>query len=337
MRYLITGNTGFKGSWLSLMLKYLGNEVYGLALTPNNNSLYNLVGIKNIIDRQDFVDIRDQNQVEKYFRRIDPDFIFHLAAQPLVQESYKNPRLTIETNAMGTFNVLEATQNLESIKGVLIVTTDKVYKNYEQIEGYKEENSLGGQDPYSASKAMADIITHSWAKSFAKFPVVTARAGNVIGGGDFSQNRLIPDIFESIQKRNKLQIRNPTAIRPWQHVLDCLNGYLTLANNFENVENGSAWNFGPDQESIKSVEDILNFVKKTYDGQLDWIKDENNHPHESSVLTLDSAKSKKYLQWKNKLDFEETLKWCFDWYEELKTGKSIGDLTAKQITEYFKL
>ena len=337
MRYLITGNTGFKGSWLSLMLKYLGNEVYGLALTPNNNSLYNLVGIKNIIDRQDFVDIRDQNQVEKYFRRIDPDFIFHLAAQPLVQESYKNPRLTIETNAMGTFNVLEATQNLEAIKGVLIVTTDKVYKNYEQIEGYKEENSLGGQDPYSASKAMADIITHSWAKSFAKFPVVTARAGNVIGGGDFSQNRLIPDIFESIQKRNKLQIRNPTAIRPWQHVLDCLNGYLTLANNFENVENGSAWNFGPDQESIKSVEDILNFVKKTYDGQLDWIKDENNHPHESSVLTLDSAKSKKYLQWKNKLDFEETLKWCFDWYEELKTGKSIGDLTAKQITEYFKL
>ena len=337
MRYLITGNTGFKGSWLSLMLKYLGNEVYGLALTPNNNSLYNLVGIKNIIDRQDFVDIRDHIQVEKYFSRIDPDFIFHLAAQPLVQESYKNPRLTIETNAMGTFNVLEATQNLESIKGVLIVTTDKVYKNYEQIEGYKEENSLGGQDPYSASKAMADIITHSWAKSFAKFPVVTARAGNVIGGGDFSQNRLIPDIFESIQKRNKLQIRNPTAIRPWQHVLDCLNGYLTLANNFENVENGSAWNFGPDQESIKSVEDILNFVKKTYDGQLDWIKDENNHPHESSVLTLDSAKSKKYLQWKNKLDFEETLKWCFDWYEELKTGKSIGDLTAKQITEYFKL
>ncbi len=337
MRYLITGNTGFKGSWLTLMLKILGHEVHGLALPPDEKSLYNLARIKEMLSSQDFIDIRDESKIEKYYRKIEPEIIFHLAAQPLVRDSYTDPRYTVETNAVGTFNILEATRNIDSILGAVIITTDKVYKNIEQLKGYKEEDPLGGHDPYSASKAMADIVTHSWSRSFAKFPVAIARAGNVIGGGDFSKDRLIPDIINSLNQEKKLKVRNPDSIRPWQHVMDCLNGYLILANNLEIIGNGDAWNFGPDNDSFKSVRDILDFAKDYHSKPFDWSIDSQEHPHETRVLTLDSSKAKKILKWRNRLNFEDTLKWTFDWYRSILSGNDARNTSLHQVDNFFKL
>jgi len=337
MRYLITGNTGFKGSWLTFMLKILGHEVHGLALPPDKKSLYELAELNEMLSSQDFIDIRDESKIEKYYRKIEPEIIFHLAAQPLVRDSYTDPRYTVETNALGTFNILEATRNIDSILGVVIITTDKVYKNIEQLKGYKEEDPLGGHDPYSASKAMADIVAYSWSMSFAKFPVAIARAGNVIGGGDFSKDRLIPDIINSFNQEKKLKVRNPDSIRPWQHVLDCLNGYIVLANNLNIKNQGDAWNFGPDKDSFKSVRDILEYVEDTYKDKLDWIQDSGENLHEAGLLTLDSTKSEKILKWSNKLDFKDTLTWTFDWYNSFIAGESPRELSEQQVYNFLRM
>lgn len=337
MRYLITGHTGFKGSWLTFMLKNLGHEVHGLSLPPEKNSLYDLAGVEDLVSSQEFFDIRDYSKITEYYRKVKPEIIFHLAAQPLVRDSYNDPRYTVETNAVGTFNILEATRGIDSIKGAVIITTDKVYRNIEQLKGYKEEDPLGGHDAYSASKAMADIVAHSWSMSFAEFPVAIARAGNVVGGGDFSKDRLIPDIIRVLKHREKLKVRNPNSIRPWQHVLDCLNGYLALSENLEIVKNGDAWNFGPGNDSFKRVQDILDYAKNYYKEQFEWVLDTNENPYEAGLLTLDSTKAENTLNWRNSLDFEETLSWTFDWYNSFLKGKPPQELTLHQVEKFFRI
>jgi CDP-glucose 4,6-dehydratase len=230
MHFLITGHTGFKGAWLSLLLRERGHNVSGISLEPENNTLYKSASIGKFFEHDIRCDIRDLDRLQRNFNSISPDVVIHLAAQALVRESYKDPIRTFETNVHGTINVLKASQNLPKLKAQLIVTTDKVYKNMDKLNAYIESDPLGGQDPYSASKAMADIATQSWLSSFVNAPTGIARAGNVIGGGDISTDRLIPDLIKSYTSGLTPRLRAPKAVRPWQHVLDCLNGYLSLVD-----------------------------------------------------------------------------------------------------------
>lgn len=336
MKILITGSTGFKGSWLTLFLAELGHKVYGLALPPESNSLFNLADLQKLFVEHNFVDIRNSKKLADIFQRVQPDFLIHFAAQPHVIKSYANPRETYETNVMGTFNVLEATRKVENLKSSLIITTDKVYRNQEDKKAYRENDPLGGHDPYSSSKAMADIMTQSWAQSFSRSPILVARAGNVIGGGDFSKNRLIPDIFHSYISGKPLEVRNPDAVRPWQHVLDCLHGYTKLILASEELENASAWNFGPDLGSFNSVKDVLLKVNKS-GWNIEWKTLIKQGPHENKFLILDSEKAKSRLDWKNKLNFEETIKWTVDWYGGLVNGESPLDITRKQVHSFLSI
>lgn len=330
MKFLITGSTGFKGSWLAIFLAELGHKVYGIALPPESNSLYNLANLDKIFVEHHFVDIKDSEKLVNIFQKIQPDFLIHLAAQPLVIKSYANPRETYETNVMGTLNVLEATRKVENLQGSLIITTDKVYRNQEDIRAYRETDPLGGFDPYSSSKAMADILTQSWAQSFAQTPMLVARAGNVIGGGDFSKNRLIPDIYQSYISDSTLEVRHPDAVRPWQHVLDCLHGYVKLILQSKELENASAWNFGPDSTSFNSVKDVL-FKVNDLGWNIKWKTFKNDSPHENKFLILDSKKAHSRLNWTNKLNFEDTIKWTLDWYGGLASGEAPLNLTLKQV------
>jgi CDP-glucose 4,6-dehydratase len=249
---------------------------------------------------------------------IDPEVIIHLAAQPLVRESYRTPVETFEINVMGTLNVLEATRELNNLKAALIITTDKVYKNQNYLRGYVETDELGGDDPYSASKAAADIAAQSWIKSFAKVPMTIARAGNVIGGGDWAQDRIIPDLVNAYSDGNLPTLRYPNAIRPWQHVLDCLNGYLKLVNNQISEGVTGEWNFGPDLNEKHSVGDLVTTFAEMW-GQNDqlWDLESTNQPHEAGYLLLDSSNARKVLGWVGQLDFQQTITWTVDWYQEI--------------------
>ena len=268
-RVLITGHTGFKGSWLSIILTYLNSTVDGYSLKPKKNSLFNKSMILQKLNSNTYANINDSTRLKKKIRDCKPEIIFHLAAQPLVIESYKDPLKTLNTNIIGTANLLESIRNIKSIKSVVIITTDKVYKIKKNNRLYKELDQLGGFDPYSASKVGAEIVVESYIKSFfensnLRNRISTARAGNVIGGGDFSENRLIPDIVSAINNKKKLKVRNPNHIRPWQHVLDPLMGYLILAekqytNKMDNNEH--TWNFGPKKNNFKKVIDIVKYIK----------------------------------------------------------------------------
>jgi CDP-glucose 4,6-dehydratase len=257
MHYLITGHTGFKGSWLALMLEMQGHTVSGIALDPPAKSLFNQAELSPIFKHDLRLDIRDRAAMKQAVEMIDPEVIIHLAAQPLVRESYRIPVETFDTNVLGTLNILEATRELKHLKAALIITTDKVYKNHNHLRGYVETDELGGDDPYSASKAAADIAAQSWIKSFAKVPMAIARAGNVIGGGDWAQDRIIPDLVNAYSSGILPTLRYPNAIRPWQHVLDCLNGYLKLINHQLSSGVGGEWNFGPDLAEKHSVGDLV--------------------------------------------------------------------------------
>ena len=337
-KILVTGHTGFKGSWLVSILNILGANVSGISLPPKNKNDH-INHLECQIDSY-YQDINDFNKLSKILNKIKPDFIFHLAAQPLVRESYKNPIETWQTNVIGTANIINISQSLENLKGILVITSDKCYENYEIDYGYKEEDRLGGYDPYSSSKAAAEILVNSFRQSFfsnVNDPLIaSARAGNVIGGGDWSEDRLFPDIVRSVQSKKSILVRNPNATRPWQHVLDCLYGYLMLAEKLidgDDITFGDAWNFGPPKASNIKVIDILKSVNKIWT-DVKWIFEDEFISHEASLLYLDSSKSNRLLNWKSILDIEESINWTITWYKEFLDNNVI---TNNQINKYLKL
>jgi CDP-glucose 4,6-dehydratase len=334
MHFLITGHTGFKGAWLSLILQQRGHVVSGISLPPEKGSLFEQANIGKNLENDIYCDIRDLTKLTTSFKKINPDVVIHLAAQALVRESYRNPIVTFETNVTGTLNVLQASQQIDQLKAQLIVTTDKVYKNVSKSSGYVETEALGGQDPYSASKAMADIATQSWLSSFENAPTAIARAGNVLGGGDVCADRLITDLIHSYSSGITPKLRAPNSVRPWQHVLDCLNGYLTLVDAaIENKAEG-AWNFGPDENQSKTVADVANIAAKVWEVEKSWENDSGNHPHEASMLILNSNKARTNLGWSDKLSFEETIEWTTNWYKNVNSGKDPLEETLKNIRDF---
>jgi len=338
MNYLITGHTGFKGSWLAVMLAMKGHSVSGISLDPKERSLFVDANLGSIFKHDIRLDIRNRTAIKLALEKIKPDVIVHFAAQPLVRESYKTPIETFETNVLGTLNVLEATRNLTNLKAGLIVTTDKVYKNYGKVNGYVETDELGGDDPYSASKAAADIATQSWVKSFAVTPIAIARAGNVIGGGDWADDRVIPDLVRAYSMGEIPTLRYPEAIRPWQHVLDCLNGYLLLIEWQIQFESAGCWNFGPNNIEKYAVKDLVTIFAAEWGGipTPAFRVANNTSVLESNYLSLDSTKSRKELAWGEKLDFHQSVKFTVDFYKKIRKLSAI-EVMRSQITEYFSL
>jgi CDP-glucose 4,6-dehydratase len=321
MRILITGHTGFKGSWLSILLKELGHDLYGYALPPKNESIFWQANLTRLYVSEVYSDIRNYYELNSYLEANSPDLVIHLAAQPLVRYSYANPDETFTVNVNGTFNVLTAFENSQTASRLLVITTDKVYRNNDSITAFKESDSLGSSDPYSTSKAMADLLTQSWITSISEKQIAIARAGNVLGGGDFSTDRLIPDLFRSIQSRTAPTLRNPNSVRPWQHVLDCLNGYVHLITNASVSNFSTPWNFGPDNHEYRTVREVTReFV--SYFSLNAWEESTEGTINEKDFLTLDSSKAKSELGWRNKLNFEQTIQWTADWYESFINGQN---------------
>jgi len=335
-RVLITGHTGFKGSWLTLWLKMMGAKVLGYALEPNTDpSLFNVLNLHKDIDHI-IGDIRDFEKLREVITEFKPEIVFHLAAQPLVRLSYREPRLTYETNMMGTVNLLEAIRQTKSIRAVVNVTSDKCYENKEWVWGYREIDPMGGYDPYSSSKGCSELITAAYRNSFFKnteTAVASARAGNVIGGGDWAEDRLIPDIVRSLSQGKPIFIRNPKATRPWQHVLEPLSGYLLLGKMlFERgQEFAEAWNFGPSDSRMMTVEEI---VKKSIEiwGSGSYVVDSSEQPHEANLLKLDTSKVKQRLNSKSVLSTAETLEMSIVWYQTYYSKVSMAPFSLKQIS-----
>jgi CDP-glucose 4,6-dehydratase len=324
-RVLVTGHTGFKGSWLALWLKELGAVVTGIALAPSTTpNHWDLLGVDTADNR---IDIRDADSVFGPVAACRPEIVFHLAAQPLVRRSYRDPLETWSTNVMGTANVLEACRRTESVRAIVVITTDKVYENREWSWGYREIDRLGGHDPYSASKAAAEIVVASYRKAFFHAPqaplLASARAGNVIGGGDWSEDRLIADAVRAISSNGALEIRSPQATRPWQHVLESLSGYLLLGQTLFEGNNSSAdaWNFGPDPEDNRTVTDVLTLFKEHWP-ELTWHTGSVPASHEANLLYLDIAKAKSRLAWRPVWSLSEAIAATAQWYRGyLKQGQ----------------
>ena len=336
---MVTGHTGFKGGWLTLVLLSLGAKVTGLSLKENQKSFFTLCKIKDKISKNIYCDINNHHKLKKIILKNDPEIVFHLAAQPIVLESFINPISTLKTNIIGTANLLNSLRFSNKIKSIVIVTSDKCYENTNK-KIYFEEDKLGGSDIYSASKSSCELITSAFRKSFflnsKKINIATARAGNVIGGGDFAKDRIFPDIVKSYEKKRQCIIRNPSHTRPWQHVLDPISGYLMLAEKLYKTKSNrfnSAWNFGPPNEN-KSVQDILDIVKSII--PLKMKKNNKNKFNESRYLNLNSNKSKKYLNWSRKLNFQLSIKMTLDWYLNLQNNKDNFEFTLKQINEYLE-
>lgn len=333
---LITGHTGFKGSWLTLWLYQLGAKVTGLSLAAETNPNH-WDQLKIPIHHQ-LGDIRDTLKIKHLIDTAKPEIIFHLAAQSLVRRSYQNPGETWSTNVMGTVNLLEACRNQPSIRAIIVITTDKCYENQEWPWGYRENDRLGGHDPYSASKAGTELVVASYRNAFFhqnKGPLLaTARAGNVIGGGDWSQDRLIPDLVRALEKKQSLEIRSPLATRPWQHVLDCLYGYLLLSQKLMSGDTASAqaWNFGPEVDSNQPVAEVLKRLKH-YWPDLNWHQANNPQPHETTLLYLDSTQAKCILGWKPIWNIDQSLEKTAEWYQTwLETGLTMSHSQLKAYT-----
>ncbi len=337
MHALVTGHTGFKGAWLTLLLNHRGHAVSGIALDPEPGSLFDRANVTELMVSDVRCDVRDAEAVRDHFLRLQPDVVIHLAAQPLVRASYVNPRETVETNVMGTLAVLEAITETPSTKGALIVTTDKVYRNVNQQIGYVESDALGGDDPYSASKAMADILVSAWERSFHPCPVAIARAGNVIGGGDVSTDRLFPDIIRSFKENTPVKLRYPGAVRPWQHVLDCVSGYLLLVDQLLSGGGQGAWNFGPDPEAFRTVRDATELAMKLWPAEQGWELSSAKHPHEAHLLTLDSSKARSDLGWTDRLKFVESIAWTTEWEKSVLAGQDARTATLGQIARFESL
>lgn len=334
MHFLITGHTGFKGAWLSLMLSHRGHTVSGISLPPENGTLFERASIGSFLENDIQCNILDSSRLTSLFEEINPDVVIHLAAQSLVLESYKSPMNTFETNVMGTLNVMKASQQVNNLKAQLIVTTDKVYRNSQKLTGYIETEPLGGADPYSASKAMADMAAQSWLTSFKNPPTAIARAGNVIGGGDVSADRLIPDLVHSYSSGTTPKLRAPNSVRPWQHVLDCLNGYLVLVEAIIQQKADGAWNFGPEENQSKSVADVANVAGEVWGVEKSWEKDTEIHQAETSVLILNSNKARTKLGWSDKLGFKESVEWTTNWYKNVNAGSDALEETLTNIKDF---
>jgi CDP-glucose 4,6-dehydratase len=342
-KVFLTGHTGFKGAWLSIFLKILGAKVTGYSLKPNQQTnFFDLANIKNFIDHSIIGDIRDYSKLKKSIYKCSPDFVVHMAAQSLVRHSYENPKYTYEVNTLGTVNILDILNELNFIKAGLIITTDKVYLNKNKNLFFREQDRLGGVDPYSSSKACAELVVNSYINSFLKNKkifVASVRAGNVIGGGDFSKDRIIPDYFRSF-KDKKIVLRSPNSIRPWQHVLDPLYGYLLLLMKLYQKKEYEdySWNFGPKRSNNKSVLNVVHKLNGHFNNSIKIIKKPilSKKYYESSVLMLDSTKARKTLGWEPRYDLKESLILVANWYKSFLQKKDLLAISKKQINSYFK-
>ncbi len=344
-RIFLTGNTGFKGSWLTALLHVAGSTVKGYSLAPAyENGLYQLLA-PLAISENSIADIRDKDRLKKEIVSFNPDIVFHLAAQPLVRRSYEIPAETFDINVTGTANLLESVTALPGKCAVVVITTDKVYDNKEKLILYNESDILGGYDPYSASKACTELVVNSFRSSFFNADkysfhqkaIASARAGNVIGGGDWSEDRIVPDIIRSLQQKKSIEVRNPLAVRPWQHVLEPLKGYLLLGACLYNqpANFSAAFNFGPEADDHLTVQQLVEQAISVW-GNGEWInKFDASQPHEAGLLKLDIAKAKKLLGWKPVLNASSSVKWSVDWYKQPNNKQA--DYTFHQINEFLDL
>ena len=338
-RVLLTGHTGFKGSWLSLWLQSMAATLRGVALTPPTEpALFNVACVATGMEHR-IADIREFAAVQAQMNEFLPEIVIHMAAQPLVRRSYHQPIETYATNVMGTVHVLEAARQAGSVKVIVNITTDKCYENREWVWGYREDEPMGGHDPYSNSKGCAELVSSAYRKSFltqAGIALATARAGNVIGGGDWAADRLVPDILRALQRREAVLIRNPHAIRPWQHVLEPLSGYLLLAERL--YENGQAdaegWNFGPRDEDAKPVQSIVEYLCKDWGDGASWTLQPGEHPHEAHFLKLDISKVRQRLQWIPRWPLETALTRVAEWHQAWLRNQDMRAFCLNQISQY---
>jgi len=337
-RVFITGHTGFKGSWLSLWLQQLGARVKGYSLpAPTNPSVFDLCDVQSGMESE-IADIRDLEQIKKSMVSFAPEILIHMAAQPLVRHSYVDPIETYQTNVLGTVNVLEAARAVDDLEVIINITTDKCYQNNEWEWGYRENDPMGGDDPYSSSKGCAELVSAAYKKSFfdlAEKPkrIATVRAGNVIGGGDWAEDRLIPDILNAFEKSEPIRLRNPHAIRPWQHVLEPLSGYLMLAEKLWDAEKNylSAWNFGPHPDSMVRVGLIAELMASQWGSGAKIKIDDGYHPHEASILKLDISRALNYLGWAPKLSLQKALGLIVEWHKAYLADHDMREITLQQI------
>ena len=343
-KVLVTGHTGFKGSWLTLWLQALGAKVTGYALAPDTTP--NLFELARVADGIDSVisDIRDRHAVLNAMKAASPEIVIHMAAQPLVRESYASPVETYETNVMGTVHVLEAVRHVPGVRSVVIVTTDKCYENHEWEWGYRENEAMGGYDPYSSSKGCAELVTAAYRRSFFNpstyathgVAIASARAGNVIGGGDWATDRLIPDIMRAIMREERVRIRSPHAIRPWQHVLEPLSGYLLLAEKLSSEQGryAEAWNFGPNDADARPVQAIVERLTSQWGDGASWALDGDEHPHEATFLKLDCSKARNRLGWQPRWNLERALDEIVAWYKAAARQEDMRAVTLEQIDQF---
>jgi len=343
-KVFLTGHTGFKGGWLSLWLVSMGAKVTGYALAPNTTpNLSDVVAIESVIERSYIADIRDLESLQKAMSEAKPDIVIHMAAQPLVRYSYVHPVETYATNVMGTVHVLESTRSIDSVGATVIVTTDKCYENKEWVWGYRESEPMGGYDPYSNSKGCAELVTSAYRQSYFSNPssinkVASARAGNVIGGGDWSEDRLIPDAIKAFEASKPLMIRNPLATRPWQHIFEPLSGYLMLAQAL--YEQGSAfasaWNFGPREGDNRAVQEVIDLLISYWGEAARWEKEGSEQPHEANLLKLDCSKARAQLGWIPKWDLETATKKIVQWQKAHQAKENMQEVSLAQINQYMR-
>jgi CDP-glucose 4,6-dehydratase len=341
-RVLVLGHTGFKGAWLSLWLRRLNANVFGLSLPPADQpNLFTAAALGSAID-SGFADISDLDALTRAMRRIQPQLVFHLAAQSLVRLSYCEPVRTFATNVMGTVHVLAAVQATVSVRCLVVVTSDKCYQNRERLRPYREEEPLGGDDPYSGSKACAELVTAAWRRSFCppdgtrRLGIASARAGNVYGGGDWALDRLVPDCMRALGGGRPVGIRNPRSIRPWQHVLDPLCGYMILAERLwdEPEAYGEAWNFGPPGDEVRPVGWIASRIAELWGDGARWETTPSDSRHEAALLKVDAAKARARLGWSQRLPLETGLDWTVEWYRAFGQGRAARELTEEQIDRF---
>ena len=338
-RVLLTGHTGFKGSWLSLWLQAMGAVIRGVALQPSTEpALFNTAQVAEGMDHQ-IADIRDYAAMQALMHEFQPEIVIHMAAQPLVRLSYQQPIETYATNVMGTVHVLEAARHAGSVRAIVNITTDKCYENREWVWGYREDEPMGGHDPYSNSKGCAELVSSAYRRSFLKdagIAMATARAGNVIGGGDWAADRLVPDILRALERREPVLIRNPHAIRPWQHVLEPLSGYLLLAERLH--EHGQVdaegWNFGPRDEDARPVQWIVEHLCANWSHGATWSLQPGEHPHEANFLKLDISKARQRLHWTPRWSLETALTRITEWHQAWLTKQDMRALCLQQISQY---
>jgi CDP-glucose 4,6-dehydratase len=344
-RVFLTGHTGFKGGWLSLWLASMGAKVTGYALAPNTTpNFFEVAGVQGDLEQSHIADIRDLEKLQKAMADARPEIVIHMAAQPLVRYSYSNPVETYATNVMGTVHVLESIRALDCVRAAVIVTTDKCYENQEWAWGYRENEPMGGHDPYSNSKGCAELVTSAYRQSYFppekyaqhKVAIASARAGNVIGGGDWSEDRLIPDAIKAFEANQVLMIRNPLATRPWQHVLEPLSGYLVLAQALyeKGAQFDGGWNFGPRDDDARSVQEVINLLIKNWGSVASWAQAQGEQPHEAHSLKLDCSKARQYLYWVPRWTLEQAIKNITQWQQAHNQESNMHEISLKQIASH---